>query len=128
VTWVADASVTVAYLLGEASDAERHAMLGDVHAPALVDIEVTQTLRGLLRAAKIDLETAELGRDELTQLGIRRHPDSHLLRRSWELRDICTVYDALYVALAEGLDAPLITRDARLARGVAAIVEVVTTS
>lgn len=124
-TWVADASVTVAYLLGQASDAERAAMLGDVHAPALVDVEVTQTLRGLLRAAKIDLETAEVARDELTQLGLRRYPDSHLLRRSWELRDVCTVYDALYVALTEGLDATLITRDARLARGVRAIVDVV---
>lgn len=123
--WVADASVAVAYLLSEGSDAERDAMLGDVHAPALVDVEVTQTLRGLLRAAKIDLPTAELGRAELSGLAVRRHPDAPLLRRSWELRDLCTVYDALYVALAEALDATLITRDARLARGVGAIVDVV---
>jgi len=125
VTWVADASVTAAYLLGEASNGERGAMLGDVHAPALVDVEVTQTLRGLLRAAKIDLTTAELGRVELRQLGIRRHPDADLLRRSWELRDVCTIYDALYVGLTEALDATLITRDARLARGVGAIIDVV---
>lgn len=123
--WIADASVTVAYLLGEASDAERGAMLGDVHAPALVDVEVTQTLRGLLRAAKIDLRTAELARGELAQLSVRRHPDAHLLRRCWELRDVCTTYDALYVALAEALDATLVTRDGRLVRGVASIVDVV---
>jgi predicted nucleic acid-binding protein len=55
VTWIVDASVTVAYLLGDATDAEREAMLGDAHAPALVDVEVTQTLRSLLRASKIDL-------------------------------------------------------------------------
>lgn len=126
--WVVDASVTVAYLLGAASDAERQALLADAHAPTLVDIEVTQTLRGLLRASKINLETAEIGRGELRQLAVRRHPDAHLLGRSWELRDVCTTYDALYVALTEALDATLITRDGRLARGVAAIVDVVLAS
>lgn len=125
-TWVTDASVAVAYLLGEGADVESSAMLGDVHAPALLDVEVTQTLRGLLRARKIDLRTAELAREELPQLGLRRHPDAHLLRRSWELREVCTVYDALYVALAEALDATLVTRDARLARGAGAIVDIVT--
>jgi len=114
---VADASVIVAFLLGEGSGEERDAMLGEVHAPALLDVEVTQTLRGLLRARKIDLATADLGRIELADLRIRRHPDAALLRRTWELRDVCTTYDGLYAALAEGLDATLITRDARLARG-----------
>lgn len=114
---VTDASVIVAFLLGEASREERDAMLGEVDAPALLDVEVTQTLRGLLRAGKIDLVTADLGRVELADLPIRRHPDAALLRRAWELRDVCTTYDGLYAALAEGLDAPLITRDMRLARG-----------
>jgi predicted nucleic acid-binding protein len=112
-----DASVIVAFLLGEGSGEERDAMLGDVHAPALVDVEVTQTLRGLLRAGKIDLVAADLGRIELADLPLRRHLDAALLRRTWELRDVCTTYDGLYAALAEGLDATLITRDARLARG-----------
>ena len=124
-TWVADASVIVVYLLGDASKTERTAMLGDVHAPSLVDVEATQTLRGLLRAAKIDVTTADVGREELTQLGVRRHPDAQLLRRSWELRDVCTTYDALYVALAEALDATLITRDTRLARAVSNLIDVV---
>lgn len=114
---VADASVIVAFLLGEGYGEERDAMLGEVHAPALLDVEVTQTLRGLLRAGKIDLATADLGRIELADLPIRRHPDTALLRRAWELRDICTTYDGLYAALAEGLDAALVTRDMRLARG-----------
>ena len=123
-TWVVDASVIVAYLLGEADDVERAAMLADAHAPALLDVEVTQTLRGLLRASKIDLDVADLGRAELTQLTVHRHPDMPLLRRCWELRDVCTVYDGLYVALAEALEARLVTRDARLARGAAAIVDI----
>jgi len=95
-------------------------MLGEVHAPALLDVEVTQTLRGLLRAGKIDLATADLGRIELADLPIRRHPDAALLRRAWQLRDTCTTYDGLYAALAEGLNAALITRDMRLARGLVA--------
>lgn len=122
--WVTDASVTVAYLLGESSDTEREGMLGDAHAPALLDVEVTQTLRGLLRAARLDLTTARLGRDELGQIGVRRHPDAALLRRSWELRDRCTIYDGLYVALAEALEATLITRDGRLARGAGGLVDI----
>jgi predicted nucleic acid-binding protein len=125
VTWVVDASVAVAYLLGEATDAERGAMVGDAHAPANIDVEATQTLRGLLRGSKIDQESAEIARAELALLAVHRYPDARLLGRCWELRDVCTVYDGLYVALAEALDAPLITRDAPLARGVGAIIDVV---
>ena len=123
-TWVVDASVAVAYLLGDASDDERLSMFGDGHAPALLDVEVTQTLRGLARSSKIDLRRAELARDELAQLGLHRHPDVRLLPRCWELRDVCSTYDALYVALAEALDATLVTRDARLARGIRGLIDV----
>ncbi len=122
--WVVDASSAVAYLLGESSEVERAGLLGDVHAPNLIDVEVTHTLRGLLRAWKVDLETAERARVELAQLGVFRHPDGRLLRRAWELRDVCTTYDALYVALAEALEATLLTRDARLARSIEGLVEV----
>lgn len=122
--WVLDASSVVAYLLGEGTDAEGGGMLGDTHAPELLDIEATHTLRGLLRGRKIDLQTAERARSELAQTGINRHRDAALLRRAWELRDRCTIYDALYVALAEALGATLITRDAGLARGVQSLVEV----
>jgi predicted nucleic acid-binding protein len=69
--------------------------------------------------------TAELGRVELAQLGVRRHPDLRLLRRAWELRDVCATCDALYVALAEALDAALVTRDSRLAQGVDGLVDVI---
>ena len=86
---------------------------------------MSQTLRGLVRASKLDLPTAEQARGDLPQLSVRRHPDASLLRRAWELRDICTTYDALYVALTEALDATLLTRDVRLAHGVQRIVDVV---
>ncbi len=113
--FVADASVVVAYLLGEGSDAERRALVGDVH-----------TLRGLLRGGKLDSRTADTARLELAELHAARHPDVALLSRAWQLRDICTTYDALYVALAEALDATLVTRDGRLARGAAELVSVST--
>lgn len=100
-------------------------MLGDVHAPSLIDVEVTQTLRGLVRGSKLGLAAAERARAELAELGIRRHPDIPLLRRAWELRDVCTTYDALYVALAEGLDAALLTRDKPLGTGVESLIDVV---
>lgn len=121
-TWVADASVVVAYLLGEGTEVERERMLADVHAPSLLDVEVTQTLRGLLRGGKLEPAVADAAREDLAQLRVRRHPDSVLLSRAWELRDVCTTYDALYVALAEALDAALVTREAPLARGVAAAI------
>lgn len=124
-TWVVDASTVVAYLLGEGSEAERAGVLSEAHAPSLIDVEVTQTLRGLLRGSKIDLATAEQGRVDLAQLGVRRHPDERLLRRAWELRDVCTTYDGLYVALTEALDARLLTRDGRLAGGVQGLVDAV---
>lgn len=122
--WVVDASSVVAYLLGEGSDAERSCILGDVHAPGLVDVEATQALRGLLRGGKLDLARAEAAREDLGRLALRRYPDAALLRRAWELRDHCTTYDALYVALAEALDATLVTRDARLASGAGRMVDV----
>jgi predicted nucleic acid-binding protein len=126
VSCVFDASSTVAYLLGEATEDEHAVMVGEAHAPALLDVEVTQTLRGLLRGDKIDLDTAEQARKELGELALRRIPDAALLARAWELRDVCSTYDALYVALAEGLDVALVTRDARLARGAAELIDVIT--
>jgi hypothetical protein len=56
---------------------------------------------------------------------IRRHPDTPLLRRAWELRDTCTTYGGLYVALGEAFPATLITRDGRLARGAAGVIDIV---
>jgi predicted nucleic acid-binding protein len=116
VRWVLDASSVAAYLLGEGTETERSAMLGDAHAPALVDVEATHTLRGMLRAGKLGLETAERARSDLGQTAIRHHADRALLARAWELRETCTIYDALYVALAEALEATLVTRDGGLTR------------
>jgi predicted nucleic acid-binding protein len=52
---------------------------------------------------------------DLTDLPLRRYPHDLLLPRIWDLRNNLTAYDAAYVALAEALNAPLLTRDRRLA-------------
>ena len=67
---------------------------------------------------------AESSRAELSRLGVHRHPDERLLRRAWELREICTTDDALYLALTEALGATLMTRDAGLADAVNRYLEV----
>jgi predicted nucleic acid-binding protein len=54
---------------------------------------------------------------DLLALDVRRHPHGPLARRAWEMRGAVTAYDALYLALAEGLRSPLLTTDARLAKG-----------
>jgi predicted nucleic acid-binding protein len=86
-----------------------------LHAPHLIDVEVAQVIRRYTASGEID---AERGRQALTDLAdapLRRYPHDFLLPRIWELRNNLTVYDASYVALAEVLDAPLLTRDRRLA-------------
>jgi predicted nucleic acid-binding protein len=52
----------------------------------------------------------------LLALAVERYPYSFMARRAWQLRDNLTVFDASHVALAELLDAPLVTLDASLAR------------
>jgi predicted nucleic acid-binding protein len=68
-------------------------------------------LRGELTAARADLAIAALA-----QLRLRRHSARPLAHRIWELRSTHGAYDAAYIALAEGLAAPLLTTDGRLAR------------
>lgn len=86
-----------------------------LHAPHLLDVEVAQVLRRYVREKLI---TAQRGREALEDLGdlqLNRYPHEFLLPRVWELRATLTAYDAVYVALAELLDAALVTCDRRIA-------------
>ncbi len=102
---------------------------GDLHAPHLVDVEVVQTLRRLVAHGAISDDRAQDARLDLDDLPLTRYPHGALLGRAWELRHVLTTYDAVYVALAEALDAPLVTCDARLTRapGIRARIELVAT-
>ncbi len=115
---VLDASVVVAYLTGgEYADEARAALLDDPlrnWTPHLVDAEVGHALRRLVSADELRPGDAREALADLADLPLRRAGHRGLLRRAWELRANVTFYDALYVALAERLDVPLITLDARL--------------
>jgi predicted nucleic acid-binding protein len=86
-----------------------------LHAPHLLDIEVAQVMRRYAAAGEIDGERGRLALEDLGGLPMQRYPHDFLLSRVWELRHNITAYDAVYVALAEALDAVLLTRDRRLA-------------
>ena len=86
-----------------------------LHAPQLLDIEIAQVLRRLLRQKDITAARAEQALQDLSDLLIERHGHQTLIPRIWQLRDSLSAYDGVYVALAEALAAPLLTCDAKLA-------------
>lgn len=86
-----------------------------IHAPHLLDTEVAQVLRRFVREGSVSADRAEIALTILADAAIARHPHYHLLPRIWELRHNLSAYDAAYVALAELLDASLLTRDRKLA-------------
>jgi len=86
-----------------------------LHAPHLLDVEVAQVIRRYATNGEIDAERGRMALADLADLPLHRYPHDFLLPRVWDLRNNLTAYDAVYVALAEALDAPLLTRDRRLA-------------
>jgi predicted nucleic acid-binding protein len=87
-----------------------------LHAPHLIDIEVTQTLRRLVILKEITAVRGKQALEDHLAVNFKRAEHKDLLERVWSLRDSITAYDAAYVVLAEILDSPLITCDAKLAR------------
>jgi len=96
-----------------------------LHAPHLLDLEVAQVLRRLTLLKEITAARAREALEDFSVLVVERSSHRELLPRIWELRDSMTAYDGAYVALAEALDAPLMTCDGKLARahGHGALVE-----
>jgi predicted nucleic acid-binding protein len=87
-----------------------------LHAPHVIDLEVANALRGLVRGGQTSEYLASIALETLDDLDLERYPHVQLLPRVWALRASLNAYDAAYVALAEVLDAPLVTTDAGLAR------------
>lgn len=112
---VVDASAALAALLTEGP--ARQAITGEsLHAPHLIDPEVTNGLRRRVAAGDLTDELAWDILDVWRRLAIARYPVNGLIERLWDLRANVSSYDASYVALAEALGCGLLTADARLAR------------
>jgi predicted nucleic acid-binding protein len=126
---VIDASVLAPALLddGTSGDHARARLRGEqLIAPEVIDLEVVSAIRGQLARGAVDARRAAFAIADLIDVPMERAPHTALVGRCWELKDNLTPYDAVYVALAEVLDAVLVTADGRLANaaGIRCAVEV----
>jgi predicted nucleic acid-binding protein len=127
---VVDASVLAVALGDDGTDGEymRERLRGEtLVAPELVDLEVVSVWRRHVAAKLMPARRAASALADLAELPLRRSSHQPFLPRLWELRHVVTPYDAAYIALAEVLDAVLVTADARMSRasGVNCEVEVI---
>lgn len=116
---VIDASVLAVFY---AADDSRHTVVAErlkagdaLFAPAHLDAEIVSALRGMARGNKVLDQSVPNALAHLAGFPIRRMSLPPLLERMWELRNNVTAYDAAYIALAERLEAVLVTCDTRLA-------------
>ena len=128
---VIDASAVLELVLrtDKGKQVEARALVAEesLHAPHLVDVEITQALRRLTQLKELTPQRAKQALDDHAALHIKRANHRDMLERLWELRESITAYDATYVALAEVLESPLVTCDSKLARshGHRAIIELI---
>jgi len=121
---VVDASALVEVLLaterapGIDAEIARSEVEVELHTPALCDVEVASALRRALLGGRLEEGRARLALRDLADLPMTRHGHQLLVARTLELRHNFSAYDATYVALAESLDAALVTADRRLASAV----------
>ncbi|HWH32644.1 MAG TPA: type II toxin-antitoxin system VapC family toxin [Egibacteraceae bacterium] len=116
---VVDASVVVAAFVDSGPHgawAEQRLSAGPLFGPHLLPVEAANVLRRAELAGDITADTAALAHRDVGRLRVRLLPFAPFAGRVWELRDTLTAYDAWYVAIAETLEAPLATLDARTAR------------
>lgn len=125
---VVDASALVDFLAPTVVDPELdRRLLGEdsLHAPHLVGVEVANALRRLTARGLLTDHRARDALLDLDALPVVRYAHEPLLGRAWELRNALSIPDGMYVALAEALEAPLVTCDGRLTRasGIDAAIE-----
>jgi predicted nucleic acid-binding protein len=116
---VLDASAAIDWLLqtavGQEIEDRLYSRGESLHSPHLLDLEVAQVLRRLVREGAVSAPRADQAIQDLLDLRVTRYPHFVFLPHIWRLRDNFSAYDAAYIALTERLGATLITRDARLA-------------
>lgn len=116
---VLDTSAAVDWLLqtaaGQRIEQRIYAGQDTLHTVYLLDVEFLQVLRRLVRGGTLSPKRAEEAIEDLAALRITRYAPVPLLQRIWRHRQNLSAYDAAYVALAEKLRAPLVTRDQRIA-------------
>ena len=116
---VVDASAMIEVLLNTSAGSvvARRLSTGNetLHAPHLLDLEIMQVLRRYTLAGALEPVRGRQALEDLAEMPVARYAHDLFLPRIWELRHNVTAYDAAYVALAEALAAPLLTRDAALA-------------
>jgi len=116
---VLDASAAVDWLLqtpeGQRIENRIYSRNETLHAPHLLDLEVTQVLRRLVQQGVVPAHRADEAIRDLLDLRVNRYAHFVLLPRIWQLRHNFSAYDAAYIVLAEKLGGTLVTRDRRLA-------------
>lgn len=128
---VIDASALVDLLLDRSTAAGTTAALAGrraLHAPHLIETEVLHALRRWLGRGQLGLARAEIALGDLRGLPLVHHAHAPLMERVWALRERLSAYDATYVALAEALDATLVTADGGLARAARPLVPTIDVS
>ena len=126
-TVIVDASVLVSALVGSGTEGRWSELLieeNQMSAPELVMAETINSLRRLEGSGQITRREADSAFRDLLDFEISLHPFEPFAGRIWELRFNLTSYDAWYVALAESLDCPLATLDARISRATGPTCEV----
>lgn len=125
---VVDASTLVEYLLrtprGMPLETVLRAQATELHVPALCDVEVCSVIRRALLERRLSPDRAYDALEDYLDLPLARHGHTYLLARILGLRTNFSAYDATYVALAEWLDACLLTADESLARAVGTHLEI----
>lgn len=116
---VLDASAALDWLLqtpeGRSIENRIFSRTESLHAPHLLDLEVSQVLRRQVHQGAVSAARANEAVQDLLDLRVTRYPHSVLLPRIWQRRHHLSAYAAAYVVLAEKLHAALITRDKGLA-------------
>ncbi len=113
---IVDASAVVDVLIdAPAAGAIRSRLRrNELHAPAHIDAEVLSAIGRHHRAGRFSANAASSRLEMFQRMPIRRHQLSPLLLEAWSRRHNLRLADALYAALSDRLQIPVLSTDRRL--------------